>query len=236
MAYIDSELAKRRQSLGKSVTAFNGTLSDDDLVDGLPADLAKHRQPAALGKLHEIDLGADATLKNIARTEAAKRRLEGGEPEVEETTGKVRLRRDGKPWRGRRKRNSDDVKRDKLVEEVMRESRRRACAITTPRAALLIFLQWRYTMSQKRTWLMTTKRPTTVLPSNLDESSWMPSLLVGRRQPKLRRRVQGPRLTKNPKGRSLEGVGALEQRCGSSKRRPRRNNFGKPSRHTTFES
>ncbi|KAL8757291.1 MAG: hypothetical protein Q9199_002317 [Rusavskia elegans] len=123
MAYIDSELAKRRQSLGKSVTAFNGTLSIDDMVDGLPADLAKHRQPAALGKLHEIDLGADATLKNIARTEAAKRRLEGAEPEVEETTGKVRLRRDGKPWRGRRRRNSDDVKRDKLVEEVMRESR-----------------------------------------------------------------------------------------------------------------
>ncbi|KAL8850733.1 MAG: hypothetical protein Q9221_004301 [Calogaya cf. arnoldii] len=123
MAYIDSELAKRRQSLGKSVAAFNGTESDDDLVDGLPPDLAKHRQPAALGKLHEIDLGADATLKNIARTEAAKRRLEGGEPEVEKTTGKIRLRRDGKPWRGRRRRNSDDVKRDKLVEEVMRESR-----------------------------------------------------------------------------------------------------------------
>ncbi|KAL8984262.1 MAG: hypothetical protein Q9205_001729 [Flavoplaca limonia] len=100
-----------------------GTLSDDDLVDGLPADLAKHRQPAALGKLHEIDLGADATLRNIARTEAAQRRLEGGEPEIEETTGKLRLRKDGKPWRGRRRRNSDDVKRDRLVEEVMRESR-----------------------------------------------------------------------------------------------------------------
>ncbi|KAI4238127.1 MAG: hypothetical protein LQ349_001330 [Xanthoria aureola] len=123
MAYIDSELAKRRQSLGDPVTTFHGTQSHNNLVDGLPADLAKHRQPAALGKLHEIDLGADATLKNIARTEAAKRRLEGGEPEVEETTGKVRLRKDGKPWRGRRRRNSDDVKRDRLVEEVMRESR-----------------------------------------------------------------------------------------------------------------
>ncbi|KAI4279743.1 MAG: hypothetical protein LQ337_000023 [Flavoplaca oasis] len=108
---------------GKSVTSFSGAPSDDDLVDGLPADLAKHRQPAALGKLHEIDLGADATLRNIARTEAAKRRLEGGEPEIEETTGKLRLRKDGKPWRGRRRRNSDDVKRDRLVEEVMRESR-----------------------------------------------------------------------------------------------------------------
>lgn len=124
MAYIDSELVKRRQSHGKPMVTSSEQESDDELVAGAAADLGKHRQPAALGKLHEIDLGLDATLKNIARTEAAKRRLEGREPEVEEATGKVRLRRDGKPWRGRRRRNSDDVKRDRLVEEVMKESRR----------------------------------------------------------------------------------------------------------------
>ncbi|KAL8736650.1 MAG: hypothetical protein Q9166_000016 [cf. Caloplaca sp. 2 TL-2023] len=124
MAYIDSELAKRRQSHRRPVATSNDQESDDESVDGAPADLAKHRQPAALGKLHEIDLGADATLKNIARTEAAKRRLEGGELEVEEANnGKVRLRRDGKLWRGRRRRNSDDIKRDRLVEEVLKESR-----------------------------------------------------------------------------------------------------------------
>ncbi|KAI4247469.1 MAG: hypothetical protein L6R40_001417 [Gallowayella cf. fulva] len=123
MAYIDSELVKRRQSHGKPMVTSSEQESDDELVAGAAADLGKHRQPAALGKLHEIDLGLDATLKNIARTEAAKRRLEGREPEVEEATGKVRLRRDGKPWRGRRRRNSDDVKRDRLVEEVMKESR-----------------------------------------------------------------------------------------------------------------
>ncbi|KAI4124681.1 MAG: hypothetical protein LQ338_004681 [Usnochroma carphineum] len=123
VAYIDSVLAKRRQDQDRPIHTSNGQYSDDDMLDDIPADLAKHRQPAALGKLHEIDLGPDATLRNIARTEAAKRRLEGGEPEVEESTGKVRLRKDGKPWRGRRRRNSNDVKRDKLVEEVMKESR-----------------------------------------------------------------------------------------------------------------
>ncbi|KAL9116673.1 MAG: hypothetical protein Q9187_006803 [Circinaria calcarea] len=56
-------------------------------------------------------------------TEAARRRLEGAPDDIEEGTGKIRLRRDGKPWRGRRRRNSQDVKRDQLVEEVMRESR-----------------------------------------------------------------------------------------------------------------
>ena len=81
-------------------------------------ELQKGRQPAALGRLHEIDLGPDATARNIALTEAAQRRLDG-QPEEEE---KPRLRRDGKPFR-RKRRTSTDIKRDKLVEEVMRESR-----------------------------------------------------------------------------------------------------------------
>lgn len=122
MAYIDSELAKRRQGQNKALSSANGYGSDGLAGPGM-ADLGIQRQPAALGKLHEIDLGPDATLRNIARTEAAKRRLEGGEEEIEEGTGKVRLRRDGKPWRGRRRRNSEDVKRDQLVEQVLRETR-----------------------------------------------------------------------------------------------------------------
>ncbi|KAL8797671.1 MAG: hypothetical protein Q9195_000023 [Heterodermia aff. obscurata] len=122
MAYIDSELAKRRQgqntvSHASHVDGFGGQSASDTI------DAAVRRQPAALGKLHEIDLGPDATLTNIARTEAARRRLEDGAPEVEEEVGKVRLGRDGKPRRNRRRRNSDDIKRDKLVEEVMKESK-----------------------------------------------------------------------------------------------------------------
>ena len=35
----------------------------------------------------------------------------------------MRLGRDGKPWRGRKRRGSDDVKRDKMVEDVLRENR-----------------------------------------------------------------------------------------------------------------
>ena len=126
MAYVDSELAKRRQGEDNS-TLF---LDDNGFWGGSPRgsanDVALNRQPAALGKLLEIDLGPDATLRNIAMTEAAKRRLEGGVEETIEGTGKVRLRRDGRPFRGRRRRNSEDVKRDRLVEEVMRESKCRS--------------------------------------------------------------------------------------------------------------
>lgn len=126
MAYIESGLAKRRQ--GHDTSTSNGEGSEGNLsLNGTLINAGLHRQPAALGKLHEIDLGPDAKLRNIARTEAAKKRLEGGEgAEVDEKgSGKVRLRRDGKPWRARRRRNSEDIKRDQLVEEVMRESRRK---------------------------------------------------------------------------------------------------------------
>lgn len=123
MEYIDAELAKRREGPEVSTSSSN----NQDMWEsgrGSTKDRGTNRQPASLGRLHEIDLGPDSTLRNIARTEAAKRRLEGGSAEIEEIPGKVRLRRDGKPWRSRRRRNSEDVKRDKLVEDVLRESRR----------------------------------------------------------------------------------------------------------------
>ncbi len=119
MAYIDSELARRRQAEPTSLSLNEGMRELSE--SGALIDAGLHRQPAALGKLHEIDLGPDATLKNIARTEEAKRRLTGGASD-EDGDGKVKLRRDGKPYR-RKRRNSQDVKRDKLVEEVMKESR-----------------------------------------------------------------------------------------------------------------
>ena len=81
--------------------------------------LQSGKQPAALGRILEVDLGPDAKARNVALTEAAQRRLDGAESEEDE---KPRLRRDGKPFR-RKRRTSTDVKRDKLVEEVMRESR-----------------------------------------------------------------------------------------------------------------
>ena len=102
----------------KNASTYNPDVSMSG--DG-PSTLPDGRQPAALGKLHEVDLGADATARNIALTKAAQRRLDGQEdPDLDQ--GKPRLRRDGKPFR-RKRRTSTDVKRDKLVEEVMRESR-----------------------------------------------------------------------------------------------------------------
>ena len=52
---------------------------------------ALHRQPAALGKLQEVDLGPSVTSLNVSRTEAAERRVRGEAPEAEELSCKARL-------------------------------------------------------------------------------------------------------------------------------------------------
>ncbi|KAI9834955.1 MAG: hypothetical protein M1819_002678 [Sarea resinae] len=128
MAYIDAELAKRREG---PPSADSPAISSEQAAEAAAArgsDVHLHRQPAALGKLHEIDLGPDAKLRNIALTEEARKRLEGGDdvadtPTTDRARKPPKLGRDGKPWRGRKRRTSEDIKRDKLVEEVLKETR-----------------------------------------------------------------------------------------------------------------
>jgi hypothetical protein len=130
MAYIDSELAKRRSESQAHAQRPDATASAAHTrkVEGEKRKEAElQRQPASLGKLQEIDLGDEARDRNVAQTERARRRLDGEvveEEEGEKKPVKVRLGPDGKPWRGRKRRGSEDVKRDRLVEDVLRENRR----------------------------------------------------------------------------------------------------------------
>lgn len=122
MAYIDSELAKRsQQKLSANSSSTQQTLSPNG---ALIEPATGQRQPAALGKLHEIDLGPDAKARNVARTEAA---ISGDvlEDAVVQKPVKPRIGKNGKPYipRPRKRRNSADVARDRLVEEVLRETR-----------------------------------------------------------------------------------------------------------------
>ena len=118
MAYVDSKLAElRRGAVDDERDNVNIPASNTGQPGGITR-AHQERQAARLGKLQEVDLGPSTTLRNIELTEAAKRRLETGDPLRPQEQGKP------KPWRGRRRRNSDDVRRDQLVEEVLRESRR----------------------------------------------------------------------------------------------------------------
>jgi hypothetical protein len=136
MAYIDSEMAKRRvcQNLPSYPTNNDNTQpteSDSNSHDARQSGKrSAQRDPASLGKIQEIDLGADASIRNAERTENAIRRAWNGEtlPDPDEKPPKprkLRLGRDGKPMkpRPRKRRNSEDIKRDQLVEEVLRESK-----------------------------------------------------------------------------------------------------------------
>lgn len=72
---------------------------------------------AGMGKIEEVDI---APMEN--RTEEKWRRLENGEFE-QVATGKVRTGRDGKPRRPPKRRPSEDIRRDQMVEAVLRESK-----------------------------------------------------------------------------------------------------------------
>ena len=121
MDYIETEMAKRSQQRHFLPSHLSGTSTPPiDEATGEPfTSNSVQREPATLGKLHEIDLGYENRIQNIARTQAATRRLVGGEDQQD--TGS-----DGKKTtggRGQEERSVQSIERDRLVEEVLRESR-----------------------------------------------------------------------------------------------------------------
>ncbi|KXJ95943.1 hypothetical protein Micbo1qcDRAFT_192820 [Microdochium bolleyi] len=130
--FIEAELAKRYiSSQPKSATSSAGASVDGTRAAGAtvqaPVNPAKQDKHTSLhGKISEVDLGDEVRARNEAMTERA-RRLAAGES-LEDLQGggpakKIRLGRDGKPWRPRNRRDSDAIARDQLVEELMRENR-----------------------------------------------------------------------------------------------------------------
>lgn len=123
MAYIDSEISRIRAGETSSPTA-----SESSAIAHGPRTGTIQRQPASIGKITEIDLGPEAALKNENLTDVARRRLLGEVIEEQDAKPeKVRLGRDGKPIRRKKRwrRASEDLKRDALVEAVMKESKRK---------------------------------------------------------------------------------------------------------------
>ncbi|CAZ83207.1 unnamed protein product [Tuber melanosporum] len=145
MAYIESEMSKRRGQQGGDGSGGGGNagvsggggsgggnasggVGEEGTKSAYWTPVVPEGRGATLGKLHEVDLGEEAKKHNIARTQEATRRLQGGE-EIEDdlstapstsTTNNIPGR---KKLKNRRRRNSQDVQRDKLVEEVLKESR-----------------------------------------------------------------------------------------------------------------
>ena len=119
-------MAKRYQPESKVDHSGSNQPTQEEVTGVLSLPGHQTREPASLGKLHEIDLGHEATLRNIARTEAATRQMEKGElpTSVDHAASETgRPGPDGKSWRNRKQRTEADIARDRLVEEVLRESK-----------------------------------------------------------------------------------------------------------------
>ncbi|KAH6998134.1 hypothetical protein BKA56DRAFT_566907 [Ilyonectria sp. MPI-CAGE-AT-0026] len=132
MEYIESRLSSRKSgttSSSKDAPAATATAPAASAKTAAPGPSTKPEGGHAVmqGRLMEIDLGEEARDINVARTERAT--LHGGTstPGDGNSGGrrakKPRLGRDGKPWRPRNRRPSDAIKRDQLVEEILRENR-----------------------------------------------------------------------------------------------------------------
>lgn len=74
------------------------------------------------GKLHEIDLGAEARARNVDLTKRATQQLRGASRDTDGKEDKPRVGRDGKAT-SRQRRDSEDRKRDELVEQFLHENR-----------------------------------------------------------------------------------------------------------------
>ncbi|KIW24444.1 uncharacterized protein PV07_10157 [Cladophialophora immunda] len=137
VAFIDSEMARRRSHLVTPSTISQGNLENDTYHDapssnesGSLAQKTPTTNPVSTRQLAEVDLGNSVHDTNLARTQAALERVKAGRAPVEEVDKppkprKPRLGRDGKPMRPRprKRRNSEDIARDALVEQFLHENK-----------------------------------------------------------------------------------------------------------------
>jgi hypothetical protein len=146
VAFIDSEMARKRSV---PVSAFHPPTQRSDYMSEaeaakVNATIVADRSgqasgPTAPRQLSEVDLGTSAHDKNLARIHAALDRVKAGQTPIEDDVKpskprKPRLGRDGKPWRPppRKRRNSEDVARDALVEQFLHENKIDMYDTTTP--------------------------------------------------------------------------------------------------------
>ncbi|PSR76884.1 hypothetical protein BD289DRAFT_378375 [Coniella lustricola] len=125
--YIESELARRHAAdkANDASTTQTPESSKAEPIAGLNTTKKVEDRPTMGGRLQEIDLGQEARMRTALMTEQARKRLAGElvEDESDNAAKRVRLGPDGKPWRGRKRRASEDVKRDQMVEALMRENK-----------------------------------------------------------------------------------------------------------------
>ncbi|KAF5257544.1 hypothetical protein FOXYS1_11929 [Fusarium oxysporum] len=116
MDYIESRLYNRAGG-NSSQNTLPATTSDPARQPSATTTNHESGRAVMQGQLMEINLDDhSARSENAVQADSA---TDGG-PRAK----KPRLRRDGKPWRPRNRRDSDALKRDQIVDEILHETRR----------------------------------------------------------------------------------------------------------------
>lgn len=138
IAFVDSEMARRREiqsppleNVIKSTRNENSQTAQTSNAMPISIKQGTSTNPGSAQQLSEVDLGSSAHELNLARTQAALERARLGKAPIEEEQSKPvkprkpRIGRDGKPMkpRPRKRRDSQDIARDALVEQVLHENR-----------------------------------------------------------------------------------------------------------------
>ncbi|EXK86847.1 hypothetical protein FOQG_09603 [Fusarium oxysporum f. sp. raphani 54005] len=115
MDYIESRLYNRAGG-NSSQNTLSATTSDPARQPSATTTNHESGRAVMQGQLMEINLDDHSTRsENAIQADSA---TDGG-PRAK----KPRLRRDGKPWRPRNRRDSDALKRDQIVDEILHETR-----------------------------------------------------------------------------------------------------------------
>ncbi|KAH8175755.1 hepatocellular carcinoma-associated antigen 59 domain-containing protein [Sarocladium implicatum] len=135
--YIESRLSRRSEPNRDELQKPQSD-NDDSSRSSQAATAAAARgaidpsveQPTRQGRLMEVDLS-----EVPARRTNRQQQGEQSAISIAPAPKKQRLGPDGKPWRGRKRRASDDVKRDQLVEAFLHENRLDVYDTTDPSIA-----------------------------------------------------------------------------------------------------
>ncbi|KAI9171356.1 hypothetical protein HJFPF1_00838 [Paramyrothecium foliicola] len=132
--YIESRLSSRKAPSAppgsRAAPAADGQMQQQGHAQAVadPAGSRPREQPVLQGKLMEVDLqeAMQERGRNGAKDDGSRRGAK-----------RQRLGKDGKPWRPRNRRGSDDIKRDQLVEQFLHENRLDVYDVSTPASSAL---------------------------------------------------------------------------------------------------
>lgn len=116
--HLQTTVAELAPDLKHTLTPADLKSETAVVPDATPSTQQSNRITAGMGQIEEVEITPVPE-----RSDTKWKRLpNGGFEEI--ATGKVRLGKDGKPRRPLKRRNSDAVKRDQMVEALMSEAKR----------------------------------------------------------------------------------------------------------------